>query len=288
LKVLFIVNPRSGIRRRGNAAATIARNCPWEHSIAEAERKEDLDRIIADGVANGCDLICAVGGDGTVHEVARRLIGTELVLGVIPLGSGNGFARHIGLPMRIEHSLRSCLRGHSVTIDTGSVNGHPFLGTMGAGFDAWVAAEFAARGTRGFRTYVRTALGGFFSYRAERYEIEIDGTRTERRAMLVVVANASQYGNNARIAPRASLQDGLLDVVAVERRSLMAAARLFHGSIDRAAGVSVERGRHIEIRRAAAGPAHVDGEPVQLAATLVVDVVPQSLHVLVPERVRAV
>ncbi len=288
MKALFLVNRRSGVKRRHDLPAIIDKHCPFEHDIRSCERIEDLDAMIAAAIGDRFDLIYAVGGDGTVHEIARRLIGRPAALGIIPVGSGNGFARHIGLPIAVEHSLRACGQGRIATIDTATVNGIPFIGTMGIGFDAWIAAEFASRGVRGLRTYLRVGLSGFFSYQPETYDLDIDGQRLQRRALLIAIANASQYGNNARIAPRASLQDGQLDMVIIERRSIGAAIRLFTGSVDRTAGVTMQRGRHIEIRRSAAGPAHLDGEPMILPELLVIDVVPRSLRILLPDRAQPI
>jgi YegS/Rv2252/BmrU family lipid kinase len=280
VKVLFVVNRRSGVKRRDDVIRVIREACAWEYEIAECPPdKEDLDSI----VDQPFDVIFAVGGDGTVHEVAKRLIGRPQALGIIPVGSGNGLARHLGLPMNARRALRACQSERVETIDTATVNGIPFIGTMGMGFDAWIAEAFATRGARGLRTYVRVGLGGFFRYTPETYELEIDGERIQRRALLIAIANASQYGNNARIAPVASLQDGVLDLVMVERASLEAAARLFTGSLQRARSVTMRRGRHIEIRRPAAGLAHLDGEPVTLAQTLTIDIVPRSLRVLLPD-----
>lgn len=280
MKALFLVNRRSGTKRHHDLDAIIDKHVAFDHEIKECD---DLDEIIPAAIRDGFDLIYAVGGDGTVHSVAQRLIGTPAALGIVPIGSGNGFARHIGLPLGVEHSLRACGEGRVATIDTGTVNGIPFIGTMGVGLDAWIAAQFASRGTRGLWTYVRSGLRGFFSVQPQQYEMEIDGQQLERRAVLIAVANASQYGNNARIAPAASLRDGILNMVIIERRSLAAAARLFTGSIDRAAGVTTLRGRHIEIHRSSPGPAHLDGEPVVLPERLVVDVAPRSLRILLPD-----
>ncbi len=284
MKALFVVNRRSGVKRRDDVIAVIRETCAWEHEIAECDRKEDLDAIVREPF----DVIFAVGGDGTVHEVAKRLIGRSQALGIIPVGSGNGLARHLGLPINARRALRACGSERVETIDTATVNGIPFIGTMGIGFDAWIAEAFATRGARGLRTYVRVGLGGLFKYAPETYEMEIDGERMQQRALLIAIANASQYGNNARIAPVASLQDGLLDVVIVERASLAAAARLFTGSLQHARGVTMHRGRHIEIRRPAAGPAHLDGEPVTLPQTLTIDIVPRSLRILLPDDQRAI
>jgi YegS/Rv2252/BmrU family lipid kinase len=287
MKALFVINRRSGVKRRRDLTQVIEEGCPWDYTIAECEEKEDLDWIIAE-VAQSVDVVYAVGGDGTVHEVAKRLIGTPMALGVLPTGSGNGFARHIGLPMDLGRSLRACSATRIVEIDTATVNGAPFLATMGIGFDAWVAAQFAGSRVRGLRTYAAIALRGLLHHAAADYEIVIDGRRSRHRALIVAVANASQYGSNARIAPLASLQDGLLDVVVVERLSALSIPRLFAGTLHRASGVRMMRGRSIEIFRPAAGSAHLDGEPVTLPETLTIEVVPRSLRVLLPDRVERV
>ena len=280
MKSLFLVNRRSGVRRHRDVASAIRSVCTGDFEIADCD---DIDRAIGRAIADGVKVVYAVGGDGTVHEVAKRLIGTPLALGVVPTGSGNGFARHIGLPIDIGRSLRSCRDQRIVTIDTAMVNGEPFIGTMGIGFDAWVAHHFASSRMRGLRTYVALAARGFLRFASEEYKLTIDGATERRHAFLIAVANASQYGNNARIAPVASLQDGILDVVVVEKLSALAIPRLFAGTLHRAHGVRMLRGKHVEIRRSAAGPAHVDGEPLMLPAILTIEIVPRSLHVLVPD-----
>ncbi len=280
MRSLFLVNRRSGARRDRDVVAAIRSAYSGDFEIGDCD---DLDRVIAQAIGAGIEVVYAVGGDGTVHEVAKRLIGTPLALGVVPTGSGNGFARHIGLPIDIGGALRSCRAQRIVTIDTATVNGVPFIGTMGIGFDAWVAHHFASSGKRGLRTYVALAARGFLRFRSEEYELTVDGTSQTRRAFLIAVANASQYGNNARIAPVASLQDGLLDIVVVERLSALMVPRLFTGTLHRARGVHMMRGKRVEIRRSAAGPAQVDGEPVMLPAVLTIEIVPRSLRVLVPD-----
>jgi YegS/Rv2252/BmrU family lipid kinase len=286
VKVLFVVNRRSGAQRRDDVTTVIRETCAWEHEIAEIGERADLDAIVRRAEGEHFDVVYAVGGDGTVHNVAKRLIGTPLALGIVPTGSGNGLARHLGMPMNVRRALRACASQRFATIDTAVVNGIPFIGTMGIGFDAWVAETFATRGARGLQTYVRVALSGLLRYRPETYKLGIDGQQMERSALIVAIANASQYGNNARIAPLASLQDGVLDVVIIERRSMSAMARLFTGSLQRAAGVTMLRGKKITIFRPAAGPAHVDGEPVTLPEKLSISIVPQSLRILLPDNAR--
>ena len=293
MKCLFVVNARSGPRRKTDVTQLIREQCDREQMPFElhpCERKEDLDGVIAHAVHERYDVLFAVGGDGTVHEVAKRLIGKNVALGIVPTGSGNGFARHVGLPLALKASLATCTSGRIATIDTASVNGLPFLGIMGAGFDALIAHRFAESTKRGMRTYVKKGLFAFAEYRPGEYEIVVDGETFRRRAFVVAVANSSQYGNNARIAPLASLQDGVLDVTLIERASFLRmpilAAQLFAGSLHRASGVSTFRGRSITIMRSTAGAAHLDGEPVTMPESLTIEIVPRSLRVIVPESAR--
>jgi YegS/Rv2252/BmrU family lipid kinase len=287
VKTLFLVNSRSGSNRRRDAASLIAKACDWDHEVAACGSIADLDDVILSAASRGVKAVFAVGGDGTIHEVAKRLIGTDLALGVVPTGSGNGFARHLGLPMNFRKAIRACCGLRVEIIDTATVNGRPFINMMGIGFDAWIADAFAAAGTRGLTTYVRVGLRGFARYESEEYEVTVDGNVTRHRAFVLAVANASQYGNNARIAPLASMQDGILDVTLISQapffRLPLIAAQLFAGSLHRARGVTTLRGRHITIRRTSAGAAHLDGEPVTLPSLITVDIVPRSLRVIVPD-----
>ena len=286
MKSLFIVNPRSGIRRRNvDLPALIRRHCD-AGEITTCAAKEDLDAIISDASHRGVDVVYAVGGDGTVHEVAKRLIGTTLALGILPLGSGNGLARHLGIPLQAEDALRACNDGVLATIDTATVEGMPFIGVMGVGLDAVIAERFSSSTVRGLRTYLRLGLATFYELTPDEYEIEVDGSRSTVTALVVAVANASQYGNNARIAPLASLQDGVLDVVIIEHVTTFVAPfmlmRLFNGSFHQSRHVKVLRGREITIGRRRAGAAHLDGEPISLPAELRIRVVPRSLRVVLP------
>ncbi len=287
MKTLFVINPRSGTKRNYDVATLIRESATAPHESRPCQRKEDLDTMLDDAERDGFEIIYAVGGDGTVHEIAKRLIGRPMALGILATGSGNGFARHIGLPMEPRASLRACRGRRIVSIDTAAVNGIPFIGTMGLGFDALVADRFAASNVRGFRTYLRVGLKAFFDHEAEEYEVIIDGEPLHRRAFDIVIANASQYGNNVRIAPHASATDGQLDIVIVDELSLVRACallpRLLRGTIDRSRKVTTRRGRHIEIRRASPGLAHLDGEPFTLPSLLTIDVRPASLRVLVPD-----
>ena len=287
MKTLFVINPLSGTKRNYDIAALIRESAGLPHQLRECPRKENLDALLDDAERDGFEVIYAVGGDGTVHEIATRLIGRSMALGILPIGSGNGFARHIGLPMEPRASLRACAGLRIATIDTAAVNGLPFLATMGLGFDALIADRFEASTVRGFRTYLSIGLRSFLTHESEDYDLTIDGETLHCRASTIAIANASQYGNNARIAPHASVTDGLLDIVIVDDLSFVRACallpRLLGGTLDGAREVTIRRGRHIEVRRSSAGRAHLDGEPFTLPALLTIDVRPASLHIVMPD-----
>ena len=294
MNALFLINERSGTRRRIDIRTVIRAH--WPHDRPEIagcpDSMDDLDSVIEAAERNGVEVVFAVGGDGTVHEIARRLIGKTIALGIVPTGSGNGFARHLGLSIEPSNMLRSIADARVETIDTAEVNGRPFLGVMGVGFDAFIAERFASSTVRGMSTYIREGLFGYVSYRPQRYELTIDGRGREEDAFVIAVANSSQYGNNARIAPLASLQDGLLDLVIIRNVSLLGVpemmARLFSGSLHRSRNVTTVQGKEIVVRRDAAGPAHVDGEPLSMPAELRVVIREKSLKVLVPRIARRI
>ncbi|HYR28772.1 MAG TPA: YegS/Rv2252/BmrU family lipid kinase [Thermoanaerobaculia bacterium] len=291
MKALFIVNERSGKRRDLDVASLIAASWHGTYELQPCGEKQDLDAIVDRAEAEQFDVVYAVGGDGTVHETAKRLIGRRPALGILPTGSGNGFARHIGLPVDLSASLQSCRGGRIVSIDTASVNGNPFLGVMGIGFDAVVADRFASSATRGLETYVREGLAAFANFKAEEYEVTANGATIAQKAFVVAVANSGQYGNNAKVAPLASLRDGLLDVVIVNDTSLIGAAillaRLFTGTFHRSDGVTTLQAAEAMIRRPGPGVAQLDGEPCMLPAELHVKVHPLSLKLLVPDSATA-
>jgi diacylglycerol kinase (ATP) len=284
VKPLFIVNARSGANRKLDVVRVIRETCEVEHRIFSCGRKEDVDVAIAIAHRDGHEVIVAVGGDGTVHEVAKRLIGSDLALAIVPTGSGNGFARHHRVPMNHRDAIRALPDCTRITIDTAEVNGTPFIGVMGIAAD--IAHHFETLPARGLRSYVRAALASFFRYQCGEYDIEIGGASTQYRAFLVEVANTAHWGNGFRIAPQASTRDGLLDVVIADpirlRDAFQFGSRLRFGTVHRSPRVRTIRAAEVVIRRSCEGAAHLDGEPVTLGAELRVRVRPRSLTLLVP------
>lgn len=285
MRIVFIVNPIAG--RKKQPIAEVLRSCfrEGECDIRTWSRPDEIGAII-DAVGSDVDVVCAVGGDGTVHEVGKRLAHTPHALGIIPTGSGNGLARHLHIPLDPREAVETARHGQIAKIDLARVNGEAFLGICGIGFDAVVAQRFAQAGSRGLETYVREGMRTYISYAAERYRFELDDESFETEAFLVAVANSGQYGNDARIAPFASLQDGLLDVAIVTDGSLLRAPmllyRLFTGSLEDSDAVLLKRAERIVIERERRGPAHIDGEPVILPRALEFGVDPLALRVCIP------
>jgi YegS/Rv2252/BmrU family lipid kinase len=289
-RMRFIFNPCSGKRRN-------ARLLPIVRSLI-ASRSLDADLVTTEGpghatelageaVAGGCARVVAVGGDGTVNEVAQALVNSNTTLALVPCGSGNGLARHLGLPGLPEKALELAADpGASLaSMDTGSVNGHPFFNAMGLGLDAEVSRRFNGIKRRGLPAYAKTALEVFFQRRTERCVITFDDRSQALEAMLIAVANSDQYGNGAFVAPGARVDDGLLDLVAVQPVGIFGAAalgfRLFSGSFDRSSRVHHIRGEQFIIGRPFAGTVHTDGEIHETGAILKISVHPHSLSIVV-------
>jgi YegS/Rv2252/BmrU family lipid kinase len=288
--VVAVLNPRAGVSAR-RALEAFRRRPRWgDIEVRVTAGPGDARRWAEEAARDGADLLLVAGGDGTANEAGWGLLGSGTTLGLVPVGSGNGLARTLAIPLRPERALECLEAGVSRRMDVGMVNGRPFLNVCGAGFDATVGAEFHARGRRGGRrgllTYVRLSLAESLRYRAERWTLEAGAERFEGRALVVAFVNGRQYGGAAVIAPGARLDDGLLDIVVVEDASLAEilanAPRLFLGGIER-----FRRYRRLAAARAVLtgnGPAlfHRDGEPEPAADRLEVSLQPRALSVLVP------
>ncbi len=289
LKTRFIFNPRSGRNHRDPALLERCRAFIAEHrldaGIAITERPGHATELARGALAEGCGLVVAVGGDGTMNEVAQALVHTEAALGLIPCGSGNGLGRHLGIPGPGRGAFRTLLNGRIRKIDTGLANGLPFFNAMGVGFDAEISFRFNHLTSRGLSSYLSTALGAYFSFVPEPFVIR-NGTSLSTRAFLVAVANSDQYGNDAMIAPGASVDDGRLDLVAIKPVSLFnalpLAVRLFTKTIDGSRSVQRLSGEHFVIEREAPGRLHTDGETHNTCASVEITVQPRSLKVMVP------
>lgn len=287
----FIFNPRSGHNARNPWLLEHARAFIAEHGldadVVPTERPLHATELALRALDEGCRLVVAIGGDGTMNEVACALIGTDATLGLIPCGSGNGLGRHLGIPGPGRGAFRALLSGRTRLIDTGVAAGHPFFNAMGLGFDAEISARFNSLASRGLPAYARTTLQTLLGYRPQDYTIHVDGVRSlSTRAFLVAIANSDQYGNDCYIAPHARVDDGLLDLTLVRRltvfNALPLAERLFTKRIDGSPSVLRLRAARFTLERAAPGPIHTDGEVRACGPVVEVAVRPASLRIAVP------
>ena len=290
MKARFIFNPHAGSNRRNpylrDRAHEFIAERGWDAIVVSTTHPRHATELARQAVVDGCELVIAIGGDGTMNEVATALIGTSAIFGLIPCGSGNGLGRHIGIPGPGKGAFKTLAEGEPMIMDTGLINGDPFFCAGGVGFEALIAGRFAVLTNRGFSGYLRTGLKAWFNYKPETYTIHHAGGKIRVEALTLAIANSAQYGNNAYIAPGASICDGLLNLTAVPRVNIFNAIplfwRLFNGSLDRVASVITLQGGSFVIERDKPGWVHTDGEPRAEASRLEITVRPKSLRIMVP------
>lgn len=293
-RILFIINPISGTKHKRSVPGDIERyldHTLFDFEIKYTEYAGHATEIASGAAAAGVDVVCAVGGDGTVNEVARALVHTATALAIIPCGSGNGLARHLQIPQNKKRALEIINSYVVHCLDYGKINGHPFFCTCGMGFDAFVSMKFAQSGHRGLVQYARNTIGIGLTYRGESYEIETDQGKERVDAFLIACANASQYGNNAYIAPNASMKDGLMDVIIMSPVNPIEGAQvllqMFTKTLPGNSHVRIIKTRRIRVVRQAEGAVHCDGDPLTMGREVTVELVPGSFNVLVNPAARS-
>ncbi|MCD8292702.1 MAG: diacylglycerol kinase family lipid kinase [Prevotellaceae bacterium] len=291
-KIAFIVNPISGTQEKTHILKCVHERIDRDIYVPEIIHTDYAGQAVelaARLSAEGYFAVVAVGGDGTINEVARSLVGTRTALGIIPCGSGNGLARHLQLPMEAKRAVEVINEGVTGFMDYGKINDTPFFCTCGIGFDAFVSLKFSESGRRGPLTYLEKALVEILKYRPETYEVETDGSTSRYQAFLIACGNASQYGNNAYITPQATVTDGLLDVTILEPFTVLdvpsLAFQLFNKTIDQNSRIKTVRCRSLHIHRAKPGVVHFDGDPVMMGQDIEVDVIQHKLSVILPDKV---
>jgi len=287
-RIVFIVNPISGTSGKQGIPKLIEETLDkerFEYAVHETEYAGHATEIAAACRDEGVDVVVAVGGDGTVNEVGRAIVGSETALGIIPCGSGNGLARHLMLPMDYKKDIDLLNRCEIHHLDYGIINERPFFCTCGMGFDAFISMKFAEAGKRGLVTYVESVLREGLNYKPETYKIEDENGTMIHQAFLISCANASQYGNNAYIAPQASMHDGMLDVIIMEPFDVLEAPQvaieLLNKTIDKNVKIKTFRTQHIHIHREKEGLIHYDGDPVMTDADVDIRLVPAGIKVVV-------
>ena len=286
--IIFIMNPISGTQNKNTIPELIDKTLNkslFNYTITYTEYAGHAAILAQEAVKSGVDIVVAVGGDGTVNEVAKSLIHTNTALGIIPCGSGNGLARHLMIPLDIEKSIDIINKCEIHDLDYGIINGLPFFCTCGMGFDAFVSLKFASSSKRGPTTYIENVLKEGLKYKPETYEVEDETGTMKYKAFLISCANASQYGNNAFIAPQASMSDGLMDVIIMEPFSVMEAPQislqLFNKTLDKNSKIKTFKSKKIHIHRTEPGVIHFDGDPIMTSADIDVEMMSKGIKIIV-------
>lgn len=291
-RIRVLINPRSGL---GVSLRILldtfqevwdgdGREVTYQFSRSASDGCDKARRAVDEGV----ETLIVVGGDGMINTIGSVLLDTDTVLGVIPTGSGNGFARHFGIPLMPSQAVKALIKGTPQSIDVGTANGHPFFVTCSMAWDAAIVKSFEKSPMRGILPYVFAAAYELFDYQAERFRVRMDDQPEEvfEYPMLFTVANLTQYGGGARIAPQAKPDDGSLWLTAALRadvpRLIPSLPKLFDGSIDNVPAIRSKRFQRMTVTRESAQPIQVDGELLESEATVEVGIRPRALRVLVP------
>ena len=285
--ILFIINPISGGKDKSGFPETVKKNLDvqlFNPEFVFTEYRNHAFELASEAVRRQVDVVVAVGGDGTINEIASALEGSGTAMAIVPCGSGNGLARTLRISLNHKKAISAINKLKFVCIDTAVLNGKKFFNMAGIGFDAQISHRFANLSSRGLKGYVKTAFQEIVNYKCKLYKIEIDGVILEREAFMISIANSSQYGNNAYISPTASLHDGLLDVCIVKPFPLYLfpamGYRMFSNTCDQSKFVEIIKGKEIRIHCDEPGMIHWDGEPGEPATDFFIVVKPLSLNIL--------
>ena len=285
--ILFIINPISGGKEKQKIPALIDANLDRSKFNANFSFTSYIGHAaeIAEEAANkNFDIIVAVGGDGTINEIAGKIIGQQKILGIIPFGSGNGLARSLNIPMNAKKAIKIINELNVVTIDAATLNNKYFFNMAGMGFDAHISAAFAGNKTRGLNGYLKMVIKEIKSYPSETYEITIDEVVYKRDAFILSIANSTQYGNDVHISPKSSLNDGLLEVCIVKPlpwyKLPVLGYEMLRSKTHRSNWVEIISGKQISITRAKENAIHIDGEPFFMGKTIEIEIIPKALKVI--------
>lgn len=286
--IVFIMNPISGTAKKAGIPKLIEENLDkdlFSYTIECTQYAGHATKIAEEAKGKMADIVVAIGGDGTINEVGRALINSDTALGIIPCGSGNGLARHLMLPMDTKKAIEIINIGETHKLDYGIIDNHPFFCTCGIGFDAFISMKFSQAGKRGPVTYLENVLKEGLKYEPETYTIESENGTETRRAFLISCANASQYGNNAYIAPQASMSDGLLDVIIMSPFDMIEAPQIsidmFNKTLNKNTKIKTFRSKHLKIHREKPGVIHYDGDPVMAGEDVEIKIVSKGIKIVV-------
>ncbi len=291
VKIVFVVNPKAGITPKSKVviellAGNIFPSSRFIPEIVFTERAGHATELAREAVNNGADRVVASGGDGTVNEVACALVNTDVPMGILPAGSGNGLARCLGIPMSYAMALRTIIRGNTKLMDTAFVNDMMYTSIAGIGFDAYVAKKFAESSIRGMISYMQIILNEFSDYKPLHYKLTIDGVSIEKQALMIIFANSDQFGFNTRIAPDAKVDDGFLDICVIRKmpvsQILTAAYHLRMGTPAKTGYAEYYRGQNISIENVTDPLMNIDGDAKIIHSPVHIGIKPLTLRVIVP------
>jgi diacylglycerol kinase (ATP) len=286
-KTRILINPISGGKSKLGLAELIHKNLDkkkFDYEIAYTESGEHTLYLAEEAVKRNFEILIAAGGDGTLNQVASKLINTPTVLGIIPMGSGNGFARALNIPMNTSAAILGLNQAQIKTIDTGKANDVPFINVCGFGFDAHVSAGFATHGKRGFQTYAKVSLQSLRNYKSKPYLLVQTEQKETHQAFIFAICNGPQYGNNAFISPLANLSDGKFNLTIIERVNwqnlLGLSINLFIGKLHQSAHVKTREIEDFTLIQPSAAYVNIDGEPIWFNEEVRISLLPKSLNVL--------
>ena len=288
-KILFVVNPFSGVGRHQSIEKHIKKALDhklFDYTVKYTEAPHHATELTKNAIECKFDIVVAVGGDGTVNEVSKALVGTDVILGIVPSGSGNGLARHLNISVFPEKAIQIINQLNVKKIDTALANEQFFVNLAGIGFDALVAKKFEGQKRRGFFKYFEIAVWEYLRYQPTNFTMIVDGKTIKREALFISFANSDQFGYNTSIAPQARIDDGFIDISIVKKiplwKTLFTATLLYSKQINRSKYVEVLKAKKVEVIQEQKF-IHLDGEPLKMSKNLVIKVNPSSLSVLVPE-----
>ena len=283
----FIINPISGAIDKGKVTRIIEEELDrskFSFSFLYTKGPGDATELARSSTA---DIVCAVGGDGTLNEVARGLLGSDKTFALIPCGSGDGLALHLGISRNPRKAVRNINEGSPRPIDCGTINGKEFFSICGTGLDAIVSWRFANAGSRGLKTYISEALKTWKGFVFENYEIIVDGRKTICKAALITVGNSNQWGNNARITPLADASDGLLDITIIKPFRTIdipgIVIKLMTGHLDSCSKAVCLKGKDIHIEKDGELISHYDGDPCRFGSTIDIHIIPSVIKIIAPK-----
>ncbi|MGB1318274.1 MAG: diacylglycerol/lipid kinase family protein [Flavobacteriales bacterium] len=288
-KIRIIVNPVSGSGRRKKALRMIDEHLDtdkFDFELVKTQHHRHAIELTNQAIQAGCKAVIIAGGDGSINEVGATLAGTDVALGIIPAGSGNGLSRSLGISLNPKKAVENINNFNFRTIDTGLANGKAFMNMAGVGFDAAVADAFHKQKMRGFFKYFMLGLKLLLNYKLQTYSIVADGREFERKAHLISMANSAQYGNDALVAPKALVDDGMLDAVVVNpfpfHQYFLLFYRLFQGTLNQSPYIKTFKFKEMTVTQERDDVSHLDGDPFNLGQVVEIKINPASLKVIVP------